>query len=378
MRIALLVILLALSPWLRAASEADRSATAAQIGELKKQIDQVKKSIDRKQGQQARLSQQLRDSEREIGKVSKALRQLNDELASLGDNLAGLKSRQKQLEASIDAGKKRILAQIVAQYREGRQPQLQILLSGRDPDRAERLMHYYAVVNEKLAAQVRDYQSQLTALDETRSQADQTTAQMEQKRQRLQQQQAALNNAKAQRAAHLAALQAGLKKDRNRLTQLESNRKHLAQVLAQIQKSLEAARLARSNQAFAKLKGQMPWPVHGKVLRQYGSRKNGLSYEGMLIGVPTGTEVHAVHGGRVVFSDWLRGYGLLLIIDHGDGYMSLYGHNESLLRDTGTWVSAGEPIAIAGDSGGYDASGVYFAIRHKGRSTDPGRWLSSR
>ncbi len=158
---------------------------------------------------------------------------------------------------------------------------------------------------------------------------------------------------------------------------MKADQERLQGIIEQLQQSLEKADLDWQNTAFRSLKGKLQWPVSGRLAAGYGSRNaQGMKSEGIVISAPAGRPVAAVHHGRVVFSDWLRGFGLLIIIDHGSGYMSLYGHNQTLLKEVGDWVAAQEPIATVGDSGGLSDAGLYFAIRYKGRPYNPQPWLS--
>lgn len=132
-----------------------------------------------------------------------------------------------------------------------------------------------------------------------------------------------------------------------------------------------------SNRPFKELKGKLPWPTQGKIIKQFGSARatNKVRWQGLMIASDEGAPVHAVHHGRVVFADYLRGHGLLLIIDHGDSFLSLYAHNQMLYKEIGDWVSAGEEIATVGQSGGQDQAGLYFELRHQGKPTNPNSWL---
>lgn len=378
MRLLLLTFMLLASLPTLAASEQDAKETEQRIEALRDEIAGLQKGIERQRSEQQSLQQALRQSEKRISDVTSQLRQLNAELDGLGADLDGLQAREARLQQQVEASAERVQEQLRAQYREGRQPQLQLMLSDRDPARVERLIYYYDQLNARLIEQMQTYRTQLKALNSTRTQAADTTERMLAKREELKAQQSELEQAREQRAASLAKLKASLAKDKQRLTGLEKDQAQLQNLLEQIRESLKRSRLETANQAFDKLKGKLSWPVDGRIERSFGQKVNGLAYEGVLIGASVGRDVHAVHAGRVVFADWLRGYGLLLIIDHGGGYMSLYGHNESLLRETGAWVSPGEVIATTGDSGGYDETGLYFAIRQGGRSIDPAGWLAGR
>jgi septal ring factor EnvC (AmiA/AmiB activator) len=202
-------------------------------------------------------------------------------------------------------------------------------------------------------------------------------------------------------AAALAAEQAQAATERTELAALRDERQAAAAALAtrlqahgqtleglrrdeaQMQRLLESLREALvaipadppDSPPFTARRGQLPWPAAGELTARFGEpRTAGPAWDGVFIAAAAGTEVHAIHRGRVAFAEWLRGFGLLLILDHGDGYMSLYGHNDSVLKELGEWVETGETVGVVGSSGGRDDTGVYFAIRHRGRALDPSAW----
>ncbi|WP_051298981.1 murein hydrolase activator EnvC family protein [Marinobacterium litorale] len=376
MRGLLAMALLLMSLGVAAATEAEKQETEARIKALQADMAQLQARMEQRADKQQALRQALKRSEQQISEVVARQRTLNQELAGLDTDLSQLKAHEAELEAALARGAKRIREQLRAQYQQGRQPRLQLMLSESDPARAERLLAYFDALNRTMAEQIDTYRQQLMALDQTRTSAAQTVENMADTRQSLTEQETALQAARAERESALEKLKTAQQADRERLARLEGDQKQLQALLKEIEAALERARLATANQAFDQLKGELPWPIKGRLSRRFGDKVNDLAYEGVLIKASVGEEVRAVHAGRVVFADWLRGYGLLLIIDHGGGYMSLYGHNQSLLRDTGTWVRAGEVVATSGESGGYEDTGLYFAIRHRGRSIDPGQWLA--
>ena len=162
-----------------------------------------------------------------------------------------------------------------------------------------------------------------------------------------------------------------------KLKSADEDRHHLEKLLQEVVRITGKMQMPASNHPFNKLKGQLPWPTSGKVLHNFGSQRvaNKVRWQGVLISAPEGNPVFAVHQGRVVFADYLRGQGLLLIIDHGSGFMSLYAHNQSLFKNLGDWVNAGEQVASVGQSGGQSNSALYFELRYKGEPTDPRPWL---
>lgn len=354
----------------------DAQATAAQLERLKRDVAQLQQRIAAREKERKDEQQALADAERAINRVSAELKSLDDELQTLNENMQGLQSQRVSLEAALDERRALINQLIQEQYRQGRQPRLQLLLKQEDPERLDRMLRYYDHLNAELTQQLKTYQDQLESLGTTRSQIGSTEEQIALRRQQLSEEQAQLEKAKSDRQAAIARIAQVQQQEQQRLTSLRRDQQELENLLAEIQKSLEAARLAQDSQQFANLKGRLPWPIEGRLLRTYGSQRSGVAFEGLLIGGNTGAQVRAVHQGRVVFSDWLRGYGLVMILDHGGGYMSLYGHNQTLLRQPGDWVTSGQPIATVGNSGGHEEVGLYFAIRHQGRPVNPSEWLS--
>jgi septal ring factor EnvC (AmiA/AmiB activator) len=179
----------------------------------------------------------------------------------------------------------------------------------------------------------------------------------------------------------LAALEREIGAKDRRLKALVEDEARLQRVLATLRRALaDLPRGFDAEKPFPTQRGHLPWPASGSVKAAFGARRGvgELKWNGILIAAPEGRAVHAVHRGRVAFADWLRGFGLLMIVDHGDGYMSLYGHNQHLLKEVGEWVEAGEAVASVGASGGRAESGLYFEIRHDGRPVDPVRWLARR
>ena len=356
-------------------SAQDQQATQAQLDRLKQDVTQVQKRIAEQERQRQDEQQALAEAERAIGRVTAELRTLDQELLQLGDEMQGLQSRRDELEAGLDERRELIEALLREQYRQGRQPRLQLLLKQEDPERLDRMLRYYDYLNAELTEQLQGYQQQLNNLGTTRVQIGSTEEQIADRRRQLAIEQQQLEKARADRQAAVARLARAQQQEQQRLAGLRRDQEELETLLADIHRSLEAARLAQDNQEFSRLKGQLPWPLQGRLLRSYGHQRSGVAFEGLLIAGNTGATVSAVHHGRVVFSDWLRGYGLVLILDHGSGYMSLYGHNQTLLFEPGDWVTTGQTIATAGNSGGHEETGLYFSIRHKGKPVNPSQWL---
>ena len=365
-----LLLGLLLSPYVVADKQAETEK------QLKQRITKLQKNLRLQEGESRSLSKTLRDSEVKIGRLAKQIQKLDKQLSGLGQHAENLEERRDALKAELKTRAQLIETQVAKQYQMGNQARLQLLLTQRDPDTLDRTLRYYDFVNDALKHDMQQFRAKLAALSGTERELSDTEKDMVAKRAELKREVTALQASRDKRKLALVALKKALGSDKNRLKQLSLDQKRLQAVLDEIEKSLNFASLVKENKNFSELKGKLPWPLKGRVKRNYGTVQNNIRYDGIWINARSASSVKAVHHGRVVFSDWLRGYGLVLIIDHGSGYMSLYGYNQSLLLETGDWVSAGDTIAPVGNSGGRTDNGLYFAVRYKGKSSNPRRWLT--
>ncbi|MCP4598767.1 peptidoglycan DD-metalloendopeptidase family protein, partial [Neptuniibacter sp.] len=318
----------------------------------------------------------LRQSEVKIGKLAKQIQALDKQLSGLGNHAENLEEKRDALRKELKKRALLIEKQIAQQYQMGKQARLQLLLTQRDPETLDRVIRYYDFVNDALKQDMQQFQKKLADLTGTERELSDTEKKMVVKRDQLKLEVKALQTSRQKRQYTLAQLKKTLSSDEAKLKQLKLDQKRLQAVLNEIEKSLNFATLVKDDKSFRELKGKLPWPLKGRVRQNFGTVRNNIRYDGIWIQAKESAPVKAVHHGRVVFADWLRGYGLVLIVDHGSGYMSLYGYNQSLLLDTGDWVSAGDTIATAGSSGGRVDNGLYFAVRYKGKPSNPKRWLN--
>lgn len=356
----------------------DPAKTERELKQVKQQIGALQAKLAKRKQVLAKAEAELRSFDKRIGAVTAELRQLDTRKQQLQSKRGQLGDNEAQLLAQLQQQEALIRDLLREQYKLGRQPAVELLLSQQDPQQLSRMLHYYDSLTARLSAELEAYRTQLQQLSSTQSAISATDGELLSTRTRLQQQQKALADAREGQARTLETLRKAHQQDSRQLGRLKANQAELEKVLKEIQRSLEQIRLKQDGLKFSQRKGKMDWPLAGRVKRAFGSREENVSYEGMLITAKAGTPVKAVHHGRVVFADWLRGYGLVLILDHGNGYLSLYGHNDSLLREPGEWVGTGEDLALAGSSGGSAESGLYFAIRYQGRSIDPIAWLKRR
>ena len=357
---------------------AEQKASQTQLNKLNKQIKTLQTRLRSNKGQAQKLTKTLRESETLISSLSQQLTELDAQLGDLTANAEKLEKQRDSLRKGLAERAKRIDLQIRQQHKLGGQPRLELLLNLRSPADLSRQMRYYDQVNQALAEQLADFRAQLAALGSTETALDDNTQAMIDKREQLSQQTEKLKLALTKRKEALVTLNSKISKDRKTLNSLQLDQKRVEKLLADLKRSLDLSALASNDKAFRELKGKLNWPLKGSIRRGFGSKRDGITYDGIWISGRAGSAVKAVHHGRVAFADWLRGYGMVLIIDHGSGYMSLYGYNQSLLRAPGDWVAAGETIATVGNSGGHAEPGLYFAIRYKGQASNPKRWLSRR
>lgn len=221
-----------------------------------------------------------------------------------------------------------------------------------------------------------NYQQTLNQLAALEPQLAAQAQRLDQSRQRLDQQHRQLRERKRERDQTLKRLNATIDAKDQQLARTEADRKHLEALLAEVVRALSDTALGLSGDAFGSRKGKLRWPTQGKPANRFGGRRagNSLLWTGITLRAPEGREVTAIHQGRVVFSDYMRGQGMLLIIDHGDNYLSLYAHNQTLYKEVGDWVAEGELIARVGNSGGEQQAGLYFEIRHQGKPVNPSLW----
>jgi septal ring factor EnvC (AmiA/AmiB activator) len=352
--------------------------TQQKIKQLTAQMQSLQKSVAKKQGDQQALQKKLREDERKIADIATKKREVSSSINNLTGRASALSSDQKRLKQAVEKERALLISLLQEQYRKGRQPRLKMILSGAEPQTVDRMLRYYDHLSGVLKQRVTNYQALLGDFDQNRADLSATESQLLSEKQILVEQENQLKQAYQQRLTTLDKIKREIGSEKNQLAKLEQDRKQLESLLVEIEKSLKDNFVDIDTPQIAKRKGKLDWPVSGKLVLKYGSKKSTLSTDGIFISSDSGKAVRVVHPGRVVFSEWLRGYGLLIIVDHGDDYLSLYGHNQSLLRNTGDWVQAGETISLTGSSGGYDQTGLYFSLRHNGKSFNPVPWLNKK
>lgn len=356
---------------------ADARKTEAELQAVKAEIERVTRQVGEEQVERDKLSGELRTAEGSVASARAGLDGIRRERAECASKRAALAADKRARESDLQQNRGALAGQLRAAYLIGREEPLKLLLNQQDPARAGRMFVYYSYFGRARAEQIHGIENDVQAiadLDEQLEAQDSKLADLEkQHRSNL----ADLEQARAKRSAVLASLTAESNSHAQSLERLKSQQGGLEKLLRELRRAMEKFPID-NNDAFAHLRGKLAWPVSGKVLARFGEqRAGGVKWDGVLVATERGTPVRAVYGGRVVYADWLPGLGLLTIVDHGEGYMSLYGHNERLYKAAGERVNAGDTLASAGDSGGSNRPELYFEIRKGGKAVDPRPWFKA-
>lgn len=362
------------------AKPASEAEYQAKIKELQETMTQLQKELSAVKSNRDDLHKNLQQSEVDISELVKKTERLKQEIDAQKKQLAQLNQDRDELREKKHQQQDQISRQINTAYRLGGQNQLKLILNQQEPDKIARLLKYYDYFLSAHVTQIDSYLEVIGRLDALEPAINAKTLELEQSRQQLDNQIASLGQSQEQRRQTLKQLDNTIANKDQELKQKTADRQRLEKLLKEVTEALTNITLpGDDSQPFSKKRGQLPWPLRGKILKGFGSYRDGggLNWQGVLISASEGQSVTAVHHGRVVFADYLRGQGMLLIIDHGGGYMSLYAHNQSLLKETGDWVSGGDPVARAGNTGGIGQTALYFEIRQRGKPVNPALWWRS-
>ncbi|WP_258180236.1 murein hydrolase activator EnvC [Siccibacter turicensis] len=379
-----------------------------QLKSIQQDIAEKERAVRQQQQQRSKLQEQLKSQDQAIAAASRQLRETEATLTQINAQVAELNASLAKLEKQKAAQERNLAAQLDAAFRQGQHTGLQLILSGEESQRGQRLQAYFGYLNQAR-------QETIAQLKQTREEVDVQKRELEGKQTQQQTllyeqkaQQVKLEQARAERKKTLTSLESSIQQGQQQLSELRANESRLrdriaraeAAAKARAQREAAEAEKVRNRQKEATRKGttykpteserslmsrtgglgsprgQAYWPVRGTLLHRYGEQLQGeLRWKGIVIGASEGTEVKAIADGRVILADWLQGYGLVVVVEHGKGDMSLYGYNQSALVNVGTQVRAGQPIALVGSSGGQGRPSLYFEIRRQGQAVNPQPWL---
>ncbi len=389
---AMAVLVLAPGPVL-AATKQTPAQKEAELRKLNQRIDKVRKTVNADVEKRDKLSVQLREAELGVQSARRELDQIRAQRLAVEARVRELEAERVRREQEVDGERAELAGELRTAYVNGREEQLKLLLNQEDPSTFGRMLAYYGYFGRARAERIRGIQDQLEHLALVREKIVAENARLATLEQQREQRVADLEASQDKRAQAVRAIDQQIKTRGGELKQLQSQAKSVERLIAELRKAIERSQQAQparkggstgtvARQApFEPLRGKLPWPVQdGKVIARFGQPRAGgsMRWQGMLIGTERGARVRAPYAGRVVYGDWLPGMGLMLVIDHGGGYMSLYGHNEELFRKVGESVVAGDAIGSVGDSGGHSQPALYFEVRRGRTPVDPQTWLTRK
>ena len=361
------------------AQDGDARATRAEIQRLEAEIGRMTREQRAREERRGELHGELRATEQRLAESARALAATRGEITAAQAQLATLGRRQQALQRAAHAQQAVLRGEVRRAYVSGREHPLRPLLSQHAPGELARTLAVYRYGLRARREAIEVYRATRAELAELAASLAAQRDTLQRRQQALARRQAQLRSERGERRALLARIEDEMGSEARALDNRRRDRQQLEALLKQIEAALAQLGPDAAVEPFSTARGTLAWPVDGDLTRRFGRPRNRgrMRWQGVRLQAPAGTTVAAVYHGRVVYADWLRGAGLLLVIDHGEGYMSLYAHNESLLREVGEWVSVGAAVATVGDSGGQSEAGLYFEIRKDGKPTDPQRWCRS-
>lgn len=362
----------------------DAAQRVAQEKQANRQLEQIRseiKALAEQQrtttGEHVEAMHALRDHELAIAAAIKEVRALDERLAGQQAELDALEHRRAELAKALEAQRDALAALLRSAYALGRSEELKLLLQQEDVGAVARVLAYHRYFQRARIGRIDALLGDLKQLAEVQQAIVAQNTELTTTRGERESEVRKLESQRIARASLLAELDLKLKDQQARLTTMGKDEKGIVELLEKLRDVFaDIPQQLTGAEPFASLRGRLLWPLQGKLRGGFGgSDETGRKLTGLLISADSGSAVHAVARGRIAYADWLTGYGMLLIVDHGDGYMSLYGYNESLLKDVGDWVAPGETIAQSGASGGQHAPALYFELRRQGKPVDPKPWL---
>ncbi|MBO2677287.1 peptidoglycan DD-metalloendopeptidase family protein [Shewanella algae] len=350
----------------------DLERRQSELKALQSQITAQQNALRDTGKQREKLLQLLKKDEQAIADAARKVNQTENALSDAEKRLSELKQRAAQLDKLKESQQQTLAKQLTSAYLAGNHDYSKMLLNQQDPATIERMLAYYDFLNKarmQAIEQLKQTRQELSAVQQSEQQERNRLNQLvlDQKAQSKR-----LNQEQDQRQQTLKELQRTISSKASELEQLQIEEASLKRVVEQ---ALAAMRDSPSMDGLAKSRGSLNWPTKGRIKNSFGSQRSGnVRWKGVMLSAPEGQSISAVAAGKVIYADWLRGFGMVLVVDHGKGFMSLYGHAQTLLKDAGDTVKAGEAVALVGRSGGQTEPGLYFEIRHKGQAVDPANY----
>lgn len=348
-----------------------------ELEQVREKISRLKTSMDRRAAERDRITADLQEAEVRISETRMRLKDLERQRQFATRKKAQLEADLERKASELAEETRQLESQVKAAYMSGEQERIKLMLNQHDPATLGRLMTYYRILSEFRGDNIETVNARIGELDELKRQAAVEEARLAELAQSRTAELIELNNAQEERQALLVSLNARIQQEGSEIDRLAEQEKDLERLIAELTSILSDYPIT-SEEPFSAFKGRLTWPVAGSLLYDFGQpRADGrLKWNGVVLAAKRGREIRAVYHGRVIFADWLAGMGLLVIVDHGEGYMSLYGYNETTLKIAGDWVAPGDVLATVGDSGGQPQTALYFEIRQGTQPLNPRSWVS--
>lgn len=374
--LGLALLLSGVAPHFAVVRAQDPEQVQRELEQLREDIGAITERLERQRRERDREQQALAAAEKELGRIDLALRDTRARLAAAEARADSLEAEIDALVRVVEERRDMLGRQLRVAYRTGLRSRLKAILDQEDPARMTRVLTLHGYLGRARIRAIEELDARRRELESLRNQQRRLAIELAELAERRATEAEAQNRLLTQRAEALQALESTIRNQTDRLAELRESAARLEALLQDLSTALADIPPDADIQPFDELRGQLPMPLGASVLAGFADARSGdVAWEGWLIDAGVGDPVRAVAYGRVAYADWLRGYGMMVIIDHGDGYMTLYGQNRSLTAAVGDWVEPGEVIALAGDSGGATTPGLYFQIRSDGRPVDPAGWI---
>ena len=356
-----------------ATAVANEDRTKKDLSEVQTALKQSQSEYNAQRKKVATLQKNLQQHELDIAKNAKALNMAEQSIKKTEQQQQLQQQKADQLEQQHAQFQHALAAQLKSAYMAGGDDDYaKMLLNQEDTAKFERTLSYYNYLNKARIEQLEELKALQLQIAQNQAELAKTKQKLVNLHDEQKRRQTALVSAQSERQANLKNLQTQLNSTKSSINYLKENQQTLITTIEELEKEKnKKVELLGLNNS----KGKLNWPSRGKLEHTFGQRKHGgIDWKGVLIGAKEGSNINSVHNGQVVFADWLKGYGWVIVVDHGEGFMSLYGHAQTLLKDVGDMVREGETVALVGQSGGQASSGLYFEMRHKGRAVNPEKW----
>ncbi len=351
-----------------------------ELTQLRQDISALQNKLKKQQTEKTHLEKEVQQAEQIIADNARQIFSTQQQIKTLNASLSALNIKLSKNNQKLITQQQLLSGQLQASYAIGRQEYIKLLLNQQNPATISRIMTYYDYFNEARSQQIAEVNSLLQDIINDKQTISLTTQTLQDKQYQLNQEKRALQEKQTERNTLVAKLNQDIISKDKKLANLLKDKKNLTQLINKLKKALDDIPALPTEKPFSKQRAKLYWPAKGKVKKLYDHWRSvgKVKWQGNIIKAKEGAPVHTISNGRIAYSDWLRGYGLITIIDHGDGYMSLYGHNQTLLKEVGDWVENNEIIATVGSSGGLKSVGLYFEIRHNGKPSNPSRWCKKQ